>query len=111
MLIDFEKAFYSVSWKLMYKTLRFFNFCADVLQWVSVLYDKAKLCILQKGIFSYFFLIGEGCPHGDPVSSYLFSLCVESMGLIIRQNKNIKVIGIEKECVTLLQYVDDTVLF
>jgi hypothetical protein len=33
------------------------------------------------------------------------------MGLMIRQNNNIKGIRIEKETISLLQYADDTVLF
>ena len=96
LLIDFEKAFDSISWKFMYKVLEFFNFGPDLIKWVSVLYNEAKLCVLQNGIFSKFFPIGRGCRQGDPVSPYLFNLCVEIMGLMIRQNNNIKVIKIEK---------------
>ena len=95
----------------MYKTLEFFNFGTDLIKWVSVLYKEAKLCVLQNGIFSKFFFIGRGCRQGDPVSPYLFNLCVEIMGLMIRQNCNIKGIRIEKETICLLQYADDTVLF
>ena len=111
LLIDFEKAFDSISWRFMYKALEFFNFGTDLIKWVSVLYKDAKLCVLQNGIFSSFFSIGRGCRQGDPVSPYLFNLCVEIMGLMIRQNKNIKGIRIEKETICLLQYADDTVLF
>ena len=111
LLIDFEKAFDSISWRFMYKTLEFFGFGTDLIKWVSVLYKEAKLCVLQNGIFSKFFFIGRGCRQGDPVSPYLFNLCVEIMGLMIRQNRNIKGIRIEKETICLLQYADDTVLF
>ena len=61
--------------------------------------------------FLIFFPIGRGCRQEDPVSPYLFNLCVEIMGLMIRQNNNIKGIKIEKETICLLQYADDTVLF
>lgn len=111
LLIDFEKAFDSISWKFMYNTLHFFNFGPDLIKWVSVLYNGAKLCVIQNGIFSKFFEIGRGCRQGDPVSPYLFNLCVEILGLLIRQNKNIRGIRIGKEKVCLLQYADDTVLF
>ena len=76
-----------------------------------MLYNKAKLCFIQNGIFYEFFEIGRGCRQGDPVSPYLFNICVEIMGHMIRQNKNIRGIRIGKERVCLLQYADDTVLF
>lgn len=111
LLIDFEKAFDSISWKFMYKTLKFFNFGPDLIKWINVLYNEAQLCVIQNGIFSQFFKIGRGCRQGDPVSPYIFNLCVEIMGYMIRQNKNIKGIKIGKEKICLLQYADDTVLF
>ena len=95
----------------MYKTLRFFNFGTDVIRWISVLYKNANLCVIQNGIFSKFFNIGRGCRQGDPVSPYIFILCAEIMGHMIRQNKNIKGIKIGREEICLLQYADDTVLF
>ena len=111
LLIDFEKAFDSISWKFLFDALLFFNFGPDIIRWISVLYNKAKLCVIQNGIFSDFFEIGRGCRQGDPVSPYLFNICVEIMGHMIRQNKNIRGIRIGKERVCLLQYADDTVLF
>ena len=111
LLVDFEKAFDSISWKFMFKVLKFFNFGPDLIKWVSVLYNKAKLCVIQNGIFSQFFEIGRGCRQGDPISPYLFNLCVEILGLMIRQSKNIKGIKINKERICLIQYADDTVLF
>lgn len=57
------------------------------------------------------FHMGRGCKQGDPISPYLFLLCAEKMGIMIRNNNLIKGIVIEdKEC-KLLQYADDTVLF
>ena len=96
LLVDFEKAFDSISWKFMFKTLNFFNFGPDLIKWISVLYNKAKLCVIQNGVFSQFFEIGRGCRQGDPISPYLFNLFVEILGHMIRQNKNIKGIKIKK---------------
>ena len=55
LLIDFEKAFDSISWKFLFDALLFFNFGPDIIRWISVLYNKAKLCVIQNGIFSDFF--------------------------------------------------------
>ena len=94
LLIDFEKAFDSVSWSFMYKALDFFNFGQDMIKWIKLLYNGAQLCVIQNGFFSKFFHIGRGCRQGDPVSPYIFNLCVEIMGMMIRQNKNIRGIRI-----------------
>jgi hypothetical protein len=92
--------------------IRFFlKFGPDFKKWISVLYKIAELGVLQNGIFSRFFDIGRGCKQGDPVSPYIFNLCVEIMEHMIRQNINIKGIKLGKEEVRLLQYTDDTVIF
>lgn len=55
LLIDFEKAFDSISWSFMFKALNFFNFGPNIIRWVKSLYTDAKLCVIQNGIFSDFF--------------------------------------------------------
>lgn len=103
--------FDSISWKFIYKVLHFLNFGENFIKWIKVLFKEPKLCVIQNGIFSDFFHMGRGCRQGDPISPYLFLLCAEIMGIMIRNNNLIKGIVIEdKEC-KLLQYADDTVLF
>lgn len=51
LLMNFEKAFDSISWKFIYNTLHYFNFGPDLIKWVSVLYNRTKLCVIQNGIF------------------------------------------------------------
>ena len=36
MFIDFEKAFDSVSWKFMYKVLRYYNFSEEFVKWITI---------------------------------------------------------------------------
>lgn len=61
--------------------------------------------------FMIFFYMGPGCRQGDPISPYLFLLCAEIMGIMIRNINLIKGIVIEDKDYKLLQYADDTVLF
>ena len=110
LLIDFEKAFDSVSWKFIFKVLEFFNFGEFFINCIKVLLRDAKLCVIQNGIFSEFFNIGRGCRQGDPISSYLFLICAEIMGIMIRNNTLIKGITTVGKEFKLLQYADDTVL-
>ena len=82
-----------------------------MIKWIKLLYNGAQLCVIQNGFFSKFFHIGRGCRQGYPVSPYIFNLCVEIMGMMIRQNKNIRGIRIGGEEICLLQYADDTAIF
>ena len=68
LLIDFEKAFDSFSWKFMYKVLEFFTFGPDLIKWVSVYIMKPSSVSYKMVVFLSFFSIGKGCRQGDQVS-------------------------------------------
>ena len=77
MFIDFEKAFDSVSWKFMYKVLRYYNFSEEFIKWITLFNNKITASILQVGVLSEFFPIERGCKQGDPIAPYLFLLCAQ----------------------------------
>ena len=111
LLIDFEKAFDSVSWNFIAEVLRFFNFGPFVRLLVDILMKEASLRISQFGFLSDSFSIGRGCRQGDPISPYLFLLCAEILAHLVRQDNNIKGIKINDQHFRLCQYADDTMFF
>ena len=53
--IDFEKAFDSIEWPFLYKTLKTFNFGDHFISWIKLLYsDDIKSCVGNNGYFSLF---------------------------------------------------------
>ena len=106
--LDFEKAFDSVDWKFMFKVLRAFGFGPDICQWISTFYKDIKSSVTVNGQLSQWFAIQRGCRQGDPISPYLFILCVEILAIMIRQNKHIKGIFIGETEYKISQYADDT---
>ena len=89
--LDFEKAFDSVDWRFMFiKVLHAFGFGPDISQWIFTFYRHIKSSVAVNGQLSEWFSIQCGCRQGDPISPYLFILCVEILATMIRQNKNIK---------------------
>ena len=48
--IDFEKAFDTVSWKFINKTLAYYNFGPSIQKWIGLFQKGAKACIIQNNI-------------------------------------------------------------
>ena len=110
LLVDFEKAFDSLSFKFIDNTLQFFNFGESIRKWIKTFQKNIKSTINQGGNLSNFFDIGRGCRQGDPVACYCFILCAEILAIRLRTNDNIHGIKIGDKEVLISQYADDTCL-
>ena len=88
--IDFEKALDTVSWDFILDVLDYFNFGNSIKQWVGLFQKGSETCILQNGFMSDTFSLQRGCRQGDPISPYLFILCAEILGKMVRKDKDIK---------------------
>ena len=64
---DFEKAFDSVDWHYVEKTLASFNFGPDFIKWFSVMYGETSSCVMNNGYASQFFTITRGIRQGCPL--------------------------------------------
>lgn len=111
LLLDFEKAFDSVSWQFLHKTLELCNFGEFFRTWIKVIYSDPKICVTNNGYASSFFSINRGIRQGCPISALLFLLVVESFAEKIRNNSNIKGIKVKNEEIIISQFADDTTLF
>ncbi|MEW8548783.1 MAG: reverse transcriptase domain-containing protein, partial [Candidatus Thiodiazotropha sp.] len=109
--VDFQQAFDSVSWKFINKTLDYYNFGPSFKKWIALFQNGSESAVLQNGFISEFFPLQRGCRQGDPISPYIFILCVEILGLMIRRNDNIHGVRINDSETKLSQYADDTQIF
>lgn len=109
--VDFQQAFDTVSWKFIEKTLDYFNFGPSIKKWIKLFQTGAQSCILQNGHLSDSFSLQRGCRQGDPISPYIFILCVEILGKMVRNDKKLQGIKINNKEFRLCQYADDTQLF
>ncbi|MCG7878665.1 MAG: reverse transcriptase domain-containing protein [Candidatus Thiodiazotropha endolucinida] len=108
LIIDFEKAFDSISWKFIEKILDFFNFGDSIKQWISTFYNDISASVVQCGFLSEPFTVKRGCRQGDPLSPYIFLLCAEILTRLFKSNRDIKGIKIADTEYTLSQFADDT---
>ena len=94
--------------KFMFKVLKAFGFKKDICRWIEMFYTNIKSTVIVNGQPSKWFPICRGCRQGDPISPYLFILCVKILGIMIRENKDIKGIFVNNVEHKLSQYADDT---
>ena len=109
-MVDFKKAFYSVSWTFIDKDLDFFNFGPDIKQWVKAFYENANSCVLVNRHYPSWVKTGKGVRQGDPLSPCLFLICAEVLSIMIRENEKINSININNKEVLLPQFAGDTAL-
>ena len=109
--LDFEKAFDTVSWQFLFKTLKKFNFGTNFIKWINVIYKKPLCCVINNGKASEFFEISRGIRQGCPISALLFILVAEVMAINIKNNNLIRGIQIGDQEIKLSQFADDTTLF
>ena len=90
MLLDFEKAFDSLSFDFILKTFDFFGFGLTLKKWIKLFLYNTEVSVQINGFISDAFTVKRGCHQGDPISQYIFILCSEILSIKIRQSKSIK---------------------
>ena len=110
MIIDFRKAFDSISWSFIYKTLSLMGFTEDFIKWIKLFNNNIKATVIQSGFTSEFFTINRGCRQGDPISPYLFILVAQILNSLILNNPEIKGIQVKETEFKMSQFADDTTL-
>ena len=103
--LDFHKAFYSIEWPFIMKTLGYFNFGT------GTFYTKIESAVLNNGFATNWFKPSKGVRQGCPLSPYLFILSAEILAHKIRQDPEFRGIKLFGNEVKLSLFADDTNLF
>jgi hypothetical protein len=91
LLIDFEKAFDSIEWDYIDKTLETFNFGPDFRKWVNVFYSNSQSSVLNNGFASEWFYLERSVRQGCPLAPFLFVLVVELLAIAVRSDPDVRV--------------------
>ena len=110
LLVDFAKAFDSISWPFIYNILAYYGFDNSLINWIKLFNNDVVARVSQSGFLSDPIQIQRGCRQGDPISSYLFILGAEVLAILINLSTDITGIIINEKQYRLIQFADDTTL-
>ena len=79
MLMDFKKAFNSVSHSIIKNSMRKFKFNKTFISWINTLLTDFKSKTLVNGCLGYVIDLMRGCRQGDPIAGYLFILAIDCL--------------------------------
>jgi len=111
MLIDFEKAYDSLSREYIFDCLKLFGFGSSLMKWIKTLLNKSLARVNQNGYLTRPFMVERGCRQGDPVSAFLFVIGAQILNNLSHGNKDIKGITINNNEYLIAQFADDTEYF
>ena len=109
--IDVEKAFDKVQHSFMIKTLSKVGIEGAFLNIIKATYDGPTANIILNGQKLRAFPLRLGTRQGCPLSPLLFNIVLEVLATVIRQEKEIKGIQIEKEEMKLSLFADDMIVY
>lgn len=114
--IYFDKAYDRISWDFLLDTLRYFRMNEELIALIMNCVTNLDFSILWNGEALPPFTPERGLRQGDPLSPYLFVLCMERLSTIINQKvTNKKWVGIKASqeglCFSHLFFADDILFF
>ena len=109
--IDFEKAFDSLNWKFISRSLESFGFGTSFCAWIKTFYKNITSCVTNNGFFTPSFSLKGGVRQGDPLSPSLFIIVLELLATSIRNNDQIKGISVGGNEIKLAMFADDMTSF
>ena len=113
--IDIQKAYDTVDWQFVEVIMLKFGFPKQMVEWIMTCITTTKFTICVNGERYGYFNGGRGLRQGDPISPYIFTLVMEILNLIlkdeIRKNSNFKYhFGCKKLKITHLCFADDLIM-
>ena len=105
--LDFEKAFDSIEWNFIWKTLEKINFGGNFINVIKLCYNKIESTVIKNGFWCGWFQLERGMRQECPLSGFVFLFAAEILGQMVRNDESINGINIEGIEFKLSQIADD----
>ncbi|XP_074266088.1 uncharacterized protein LOC141588551 [Silene latifolia] len=113
--VDIRKAFDSVNWDFLKESLLLLNFPSKFVHWIMACVTSPNYSLLINGGVEGFFPGKCGLRQGDPLSPYLFVICMEVLSRLLRRLHRAPNFSYHPKCVQLnlthLVFADDLLVF
>ena len=76
--LDFEKAFDSIEWNFIWKTLEKFNFWENFINVIKLCYNNIESTVINNGFLCGWFQLERGMRQGCPLSGFVFLFAAAS---------------------------------
>ncbi|GFY92706.1 pyruvate decarboxylase-2 [Actinidia rufa] len=115
MKVDLRKAYDTVNWAFLEDVLLGLGFPSLFVQWIMQCASTTSYSISINGSLHGFFKDQQGLRQGDPISPFLFVLCLEYLSRNLRRLKMNPDFNFHPKCAALnishLAFADDLMLF
>lgn len=83
--IDLHKAFDSIRWDFILVVLKKMQFPEAMIRWIRACLFSTCFSIKLNGVVHGYFKGSQGLRQGDPMSTYIFALCMNVLSCILYQ--------------------------
>ena len=105
--IDIKKVFDSLDHGFLLATEKF-CFGTNFIDWIKIFLNDQESRIINGGVTTQYFKLKKGPRQGEPVSGYLFILCLEILFTIFKNTEYIKILKILGNTFLYASFSDDT---
>ena len=81
LLIEFGKAFDSIEWNFIKRSLELFNLGPFLRRWFSILYNNSETAVMNAGYMTDYFTLSRGVHQECPLIPFLFILSAELLAV------------------------------
>ena len=115
MKVDLRKAYDTVNWEFLEDALGSLNFPGQFVKWVMQCVSTTTYSISINGSLHGFFKGKQGLRQGDPLSPFLFAICLEALSRNLGMLSKNPHFNHHPKCsemsITHLAFADDLILF
>ena len=111
LLIDFNKAFDSISHDFLTNALDLLGFGEDMREWIKIFFNTREANVIINGHLSSTIKLQQGVPQGDVVSPYICLLMVEILLIKISKTKHLTGVKYASTEDRASGFADDCTLF
>ena len=83
--LDLEKAYDHLKWSFIQETLEFFRIPPRLIELIMNMLSSTRFHIMWNGTLLPAIVSSSGIRQGDPLSPYLFILCLERLSILLEE--------------------------